>query len=84
MRPSLTQAITSGDAGLDGLLIAAGGGVLSGFLTQLSRLFDWVGGTPGDIRIALVAISFAVLVFVLVRRRSANPAWAALTAASSP
>src|SRR4051812_10395486 len=32
------------------------------------------------LRLALVAVPFAVLVFVVVRRRSANPAWAALAA----
>src|SRR4029078_8666188 len=35
---------------------------------------------PGDFRIALVAVPFAVLVFLVVRRCSANPAWAALVA----
>src|SRR5947208_1530169 len=32
-------------------------------------------------QLALVAIPFAALVFVVVRRRSANPVWAALAAA---
>jgi hypothetical protein len=64
------------------LSMIAGGGVLSGILTPLMvPLIDRIGGGPGDFRIALVAIPFAVLVFILVRRYSANPWWAALTAA---
>jgi hypothetical protein len=60
----------------------AAGGVLSGILTPLSMsLIDRINGTPGDVRIALAAIPFAVLVAVLVRRHSANPWWAALAAA---
>jgi hypothetical protein len=64
------------------LSIVAAGGALSGILTPLMvPLIDRIGGGPGDFRIALVAIPFAVLVFILVRRYSANPWWAALTAA---
>ena len=33
------------------------------------------------LRLGLVAVPFAVLVFVVVRRCSANPVWAALVAA---
>ena len=78
----MTQAIASGDAPRDSLLMVAAGGVLSGVLTPLMvPLIDWIGGGPGDFRIALVAIPFAVLVFVLVRRCSANPRWASLAAA---
>ena len=36
---------------------------------------------PGQLRISLIAVPFAVLVFILVRRFSANPWWAALLAA---
>jgi hypothetical protein len=78
----LTEAIASSHASRNGLLKIAAGGVLSGVLTPLSmQLIDAIGGTPGDFRIALTAIPFAVVVFTLVRRCSANPWWAALMAA---
>ena len=38
-------------------------------------------GAPGDLRIALVAVPFAVLVGILVRRLTSNPWWAAVAAA---
>jgi hypothetical protein len=64
------------------MLKIAAGGVLTGILTPLlPPLIDKINGSPGDLRIALVAIPFAVLVVILVRRFSANPWWAALTAA---
>ena len=73
----MTQAITS----RNGLLKVAAGGVLTGILTPLlPPLIDKIGGSPGDFRIALVAVPFAVLVLILVRRCSANPWWAALAA----
>jgi hypothetical protein len=78
----LTEAIASTDQSRNALLKVAAFGVLSGILTPLSvPVIDRIGGGPGDVRIALVAVPFAVLVFVLVRRHSANPWWAALTAA---
>jgi len=78
----VTQAITSQDTSRNGLLAIAGGGVLSGVLTPLlPQLIDRIGGGPGDLRIALVAVPFAVLVFIVVRSFSANPWWAALLAA---
>jgi hypothetical protein len=78
----LTQAITSSDQMSNGLLKVAAGGILTGVLTPLlPQLIDRIGGTPGDFRIALVAVPFAILVFILVRRASANPWWAALAAA---
>src|SRR6266852_8497600 len=62
--------------------MAAAGGVLAGILTALlPPLIDKINGGPGDLRIALVAIPFAILVCILVRRCSQNPWWAALTAA---
>ena len=62
--------------------MVAAGGVLSGILTPLCvPLIDRISGTPGDFRIALVAVPFAVVVFMVVRRFSANPVWAALAAA---
>lgn len=78
----MTEAIASADQSRNGLLKVAAFGVLSGILTPLAvPVIDKIGGGPGDLRIALVALPFAVLVFILVRRHSANPWWAALTAA---
>ena len=77
----LTQAITA-DTSRNDLLKIAGGGVLSGILTPLLPLLtDMISGAPADIRLALVALPFAILVFIVVRRCSANPNWAALLAA---
>src|SRR4029078_3417288 len=60
----------------------ATGGVISGILTPLlPTLIDHVVGLPGQLRISLIAVPFAVLVFILVRRFSANPLWAAMLAA---
>ncbi len=79
---ALSQAFASSDQSPNLLLKVAAGGILSGLLTPLlPSLIDKMLGTPGDFRIALVAIPFAVLVFILVRRFSANPVWAALVAA---
>jgi hypothetical protein len=79
----LTEAITSSDGSRNNLLLIAAGGVLSGVLTPLApQLIDRINGGPGDFRIALVAVPFAVLVFFVVRRCSANPLWAALAAAA--
>jgi hypothetical protein len=77
----LSQAITFNVA-RNGLPAVAAGGVLTGLLTPLlPYLIDKIVGTPGDFRIALVAIPFAILVLILVRWFSANPWWAALVAA---
>ncbi len=78
----MTQTIASGDTSPNSLLQVAAAGVLTGLLTPLlPYLIDKIVGTPGDFRIALVAIPFAVLVLILVRRFSTNPWWAALIAA---
>ncbi len=78
----MTQAITSDAASRNNPLLVAAGGALSGILTPLlPQLIDQISGTPGDFRIALVAVPFALLVLILVRRYSANPWWAAVTAA---
>ena len=78
----MTQAIASSDSSRHGLLAVAAGGVLTGIVTPLlPYLIDKIAGTPGDFRIALVAIPFAALIAFLVRRFSANPLWAALVAA---
>jgi hypothetical protein len=77
---ALTQAIASDNAAKTLLMIAAGG-VLSGLLTPLApQLIDRIVGGAGNLRMALVAVPFAVLVFFVVRRCSANPVWAALIA----
>ncbi|QWG13827.1 hypothetical protein KMZ29_03695 [Bradyrhizobium sediminis] len=78
----MTEAIASTDQSRSGLLKIAAFGALSGILTPLlPPLIDKLNGAPGDVRIALVAVPFAVLVGILVRRCSANPWWAALAAA---
>jgi len=77
----LTQAIASIDTSRSLLMVAAGG-VISGILTPLlPTLIDQVVGLPGQLRISLIAVPFAVLVLILVRRFSANPWWAAVLAA---
>jgi hypothetical protein len=77
----LTQALTADTSGSDLLKIAIGG-LVSGILTPLAPLLvDKISGAPASFGIALVAVPFAVLVFIVVRRCSANPVWAALVAA---
>lgn len=77
----MTEAITSTDTPRNSLLAVAAGGLLSGILTPLlPRVIDKISGAPGDFRIALVAVPFAILVLIVVRRFSANPWWAALLA----
>jgi hypothetical protein len=79
---ALTQAIASDNA-YKNLLVIAAGGLLSGLLTPLTpQLIDKIVGGSGNLRMALVAVPFAVLVFFVVRRCSANPLWAALAAAA--
>jgi hypothetical protein len=79
---ALTQAMASSDISRNGLLQVAAGGIVTGLVTPLlPTLIDRIGGTPGDFRIALVAVPFAVLVLILVRKFSANPWWAGLLAA---
>jgi hypothetical protein len=78
----LTDTIISSNQTRTGLLKIAAGGVLTGLLTPLlPTLIDKMLGAPGDFRIALVAVPFAVLVLILVRRLSSNPWWAAVAAA---
>ena len=78
----MTQAITPDDTSGNSLLIVAAGGLVSGILTPLlPTLLDQLVGLPGQFRISLIAVPFAVLVFVLVLRFSANPWWAATLAA---
>jgi hypothetical protein len=56
----LTQAIAYPDTSRNGPKIGAAG-VLTGVLTPLlPPLIDRISGTPGDFRIALVAVPFAI------------------------
>lgn len=76
----MTDAITA-DTSRNELLKIAVGGLVSGVLTPLlPDAIDRLTGAPGMLRLALVAFPFAVLVFFVVRRRSANPVWAAVAA----
>jgi len=78
MECALAEAIISADTPRNNLLMVAAGGLVSGILTPLlPTLIDQLVGLPGQFRISLIAVPFAVLVFVLVRRFSANPWWAA-------
>ena len=78
----MNQAIASTGTSRNGQLQVAAGGILTGVVTPLlPTLIDRIGGTPGDFRIALVAMPFAILVLILVRKFSVNPWWAALLAA---
>lgn len=78
----MADAIAASDTSRNDILKIAAAGIVTGLLTPLlPPLIDKLGGAPGDIRIALVAVPFAALVLVLVRRGSANPGWAALAAA---
>jgi hypothetical protein len=79
---ALTQAIASTGTSRNNLLMVAAGGVISGILTPLlPALIDHIVGLPGQLRISLIAVPFAVLVFFLVRRFSANPWSSSLLAA---
>jgi hypothetical protein len=78
----LTDTIISPDRSRSGLLKIAAAGILTGLLTPLlPTLIDKMLGAPGDFRIALVAVPFAVLILILVRRLTTNPWWAAFAAA---
>ena len=78
----MTDTIISPDQSRNSLLKIAAGGVFTGLLTPLlPTLIDKMLGAPGDLRIALVAVPFAILVGVLVRRLTSGPRWAAFAAA---
>jgi hypothetical protein len=78
----LIQAIASPDTSRNSLLMVAAGGIISGILTPLlPMLADRITGPSGQFPIALIAVPFAVLIFIRVRRFSARPRWAALLAA---
>jgi hypothetical protein len=78
----VSDTTISADERRGGLLKIAAGGMLTGILTPLlPPLIDKIGGTPGDFRIALVAVPFAILIAILVGRLSSNPWWAVVAAA---
>jgi hypothetical protein len=78
----LADTIISPDRSRNTLLKIAACGVLTGLLTPLlPTLIDKLLGAPRDFRIALVAVPFAVLVGMLVKRLTMNPWWAAAAAA---
>ncbi|MBI5264510.1 MAG: hypothetical protein HY852_22165 [Bradyrhizobium sp.] len=63
------------------LLKVTAGGLVSGIATPLMvPLIDSINGFPRDIRLALLAVPFAIFVFFLVRRFGANRLWVALAA----
>ena len=77
----MTDAITA-DTSRNDLLKIAIGGLVSGVLTPLlPALLDRLNVPPGMWQLAVVALPFAVLVFIVLRWRSAGPAWAAIIAA---
>ena len=66
----LTDAITANTSRNELLKIAAGG-IVSGILTPLMpQLIDRLQSGPGMLRLALVAVPFALLVVIVVRRCS--------------
>jgi hypothetical protein len=78
----LADTIISSNQSRTSLPKIAAAGVLTGLLTPLlPTLIDKILGAPGDLRIALVAAPFAILVGVLVRRLTSSPRWAAVVAA---
>jgi hypothetical protein len=78
----VADTIISSNQSRTSLLKIAAGSVFTGLLTPLlPTLIDKLVGAPGDLRIALVAVPFAVLIGMLVRRLTSNAWWAAVAAA---
>jgi hypothetical protein len=78
----LTDTIISPNQSRTNLPKIAAAGVLTGLLTPLlPTLIDKLVRAPGDFRLALVAVPFAILVGILVRRFTSNPWWTAVAAA---
>ena len=75
----MTDIPVSPDRSRDALFKIAAAGVLTGILTPLFQpVVDRIAGAPGDFRIALLGLPFAILVAALVRRLSASPRWVVL------
>ena len=73
----VTDTLISSEQTRSALLKIAAAGILTGMLTPLFQpVVDRIAGAPGDFRIALLGLPFAILVAVLVRRLSGGPAWA--------
>jgi hypothetical protein len=78
----LADTIISSDQSRTSLPKIAAAGMFTGLLTPLlPTLIDKLISAPGDFRLALVAVPFAILVGILMRRLTSNPWWAALAAA---
>ena len=78
----MTDTIISPERSRSSLPKIAAAGVVTGLVTPLlPTLIDKLVRAPGDFRLALVAVPFAILVGIVVRRLSSNPWWAALAAA---
>ena len=78
----MTDTIISPNQSRASLPKVAAAAVLTGLLTPLlPTLIDKLIRAPGDFRLALVAVPFAILVGILVRRLTLNPWWAALAGA---
>jgi hypothetical protein len=78
----LTDTIISSNQSGRSVPKIAAAGVLTGLLTPLlPTLIDKLIRAPGDFRLALVAVPFAILAGILVRRLTSNPWWTAPAAA---
>jgi hypothetical protein len=78
----LADTIISPNQSRDSLPKIAAAGVLTGILTPLFQpVVDRIAGAPGDFRIALLGLPFAILVAVVLRRLTSNSWWAAVIAA---
>jgi hypothetical protein len=78
----LADTIISSSQNRTGLFRIAAAGILTGMITPLlPTLIDKLIRAPGDFRIALVAVPFAILVGILVRRFTLGPWWTAVAAA---
>ena len=78
----MTDTIISSSQSRTGLLRIAVAGMLTGLLTPLlPTLIDKLISAPGDFRLALVALPFAILVGILVWRFTLGPWWTAFAAA---
>ena len=78
----MADTIISSIQSRTGLLKIAAAGLVTGLLTPLlPTLIDKLIRAPGDFRLALVAVPFAILVGILVRRFTLGPWWTAVAAA---